>query len=168
MDPNLEMKVDPQHDDAPADELWVHVAAYRDLPAAHLAAGSLEAQGLTPHLTNEFTVGADWLWSAAIGGVGVEVPAFQAAESIEILNDSVFEVADDTSSDLSDLPEELVPVEKGKEEEAAYFRRKQRSKQFRAALTFFAASPDLLLIGLGAWFWTRLRDGSRHRMRGET
>jgi hypothetical protein len=44
------------------------IARFRDLPAAQLAQGMLEAAGIPAFLADEYFVGVNWQLSYAIGG----------------------------------------------------------------------------------------------------
>ncbi|WP_298438349.1 hypothetical protein [Geobacter sp.] len=55
----------------------VTIAQYRDLPEAGLAKSKLEAAGIVCFLDNEYTVGANWLYSNALGGVKLNVKKMQ-------------------------------------------------------------------------------------------
>ncbi|MEM6797776.1 MAG: hypothetical protein AAF725_27655 [Acidobacteriota bacterium] len=135
------------------DEEWVQVAAFRDLPQAHIASGILESHGLTPRLLDEFTVGADWLISSAIGGVSVGVPVSQAEAAQELLSKSLGE------ADAPDIPEELVTPSGLADEtsDAAYFERKGREKRVRAGLGIaFLLSPLFAVAASVGWAWRRV------------
>lgn len=135
------------------DEAWVLVGTYRDLPQAHIAAGTLEARGLTPKLADEYTVGADWLLSIAIGGVRLGVPASQEDEARELLARESFDAAT-----TPDLPEELRPETDREEEEAEerYFDQRKGSKRFRAWSSSVFIDPILLVIVSLGWAWDKI------------
>lgn len=143
------------------DEPWVLVATFRDLPQAHVARGTLEAAGLTVALTDEYTVGADWLMSIAIGGVGLGVKASQEEEAREILARESFDV--DLAPELSgDLPEELRAElsDEQVEREEEYAEAGKSSKRIRAgtALVIMILLAPILLPALGSvWLWFRFR-----------
>lgn len=65
----------------------VTVAQYRDLPEAWLAKSKLEAAGITCFLDNEYTIGANWLYSDALGGVKLNVPKENAEEAKAIIEE---------------------------------------------------------------------------------
>lgn len=133
--------------EATPEEPWVLVATFRDLPQAHVARGTLEAQGLTVALTDEYTVGADWLMSIAIGGVGLGVKASQEEAAREILEHESFDAAT-----ASGLPVELQPEpseEQAKREEE-FVEARSTSKRFRAATAIFFIAPIVLpLLAIG-------------------
>lgn len=65
----------------------ITIAQYRDLTQAGLDKSRLEAQGLTCFLDNEFTIGVNWLYSTALGGVKLkvlEVDVAQAKQTLQV------------------------------------------------------------------------------------
>ncbi len=54
---------------------WVVVASFDTMPAAAVARGRLEAEGIPCLLADEHLVQADWLHSIAVGGIRLRVPA---------------------------------------------------------------------------------------------
>lgn len=72
---------------------WVTVATFDDMPSAHIALGRLRAEGIEAVLADEHLVQADWLYSLAVGGIKLRVPAAEAARAREAL-------ARDRSGDL--------------------------------------------------------------------
>ena len=62
----------------------------------------LESEGIECFLTNEHTVTMNWLYSNAIGGVGVQVKAADVERANEILQAVLNPVADGSESTLSD------------------------------------------------------------------
>lgn len=146
------------------DEPWVLVATFRDLPQAHVARGTLEAAGLTVAVTDEYTVGADWLMSIAIGGVGLGVKASEEAAAREILAREAFDV--DLAPELSDdLPEELRPdlSEEQAEREAQYFEERRWANRIRGAWGIFFLAPGLLPVMLVSWLWSKRRQEENER-----
>ncbi len=84
------------------------IARYRDLPQAGLDKSILEGQGILCFLDNEFTVGVNWLYSNALGGVKLKVLAEDVARATELIGDSGN--AGDAIVAEGDLPpEELCP-----------------------------------------------------------
>ena len=150
---------DPSADSNTTDEPWVLVATFRDLPQAHVARGTLEAAGLTVALTDEYTVGADWLMSIAIGGVGLGVKASEEEAAREILARESFDV--DLAPELSDdLPEELRPdlSDELVEREAEFVEEKTHWKRFVAGTGIVMLVAPILLPLLGTvWLWFRFR-----------
>lgn len=63
----------------------VTVASFRDIPSAGLAQSILESEGINCFLDNQFTVGVNWLYSTAVGGVKLKVNKGNAEKAIEIL-----------------------------------------------------------------------------------
>ncbi|UCG77952.1 MAG: DUF2007 domain-containing protein [Nitrospirota bacterium] len=76
-------------------EALVNIAGYRDLQDAYLAKGILESEGITVFLKNEHTIGVQWLYSNALGGVQLAVPKEQADDARIILKDIIGETAED-------------------------------------------------------------------------
>lgn len=66
----------------------ITIAQYRDLPQAGLDKSRLEAQGLTCFLDNEFTIGVNWLYSTALGGVKLKVLEGDVAQAKQILQEN--------------------------------------------------------------------------------
>jgi len=70
-----------------ADESdFATVARFREAHLAHVLEGALVAAGLHPAVLDEHTVSINWLYSNAIGGVRVVVPASEAEAAAEILD----------------------------------------------------------------------------------
>lgn len=61
------------------------VASYSKTEDAYLAASCLEGNGLNPNVRDGHTVGVDWFYSQAIGGVKLEVPDSEYELALEIL-----------------------------------------------------------------------------------
>ena len=151
------MEVHPDTATTLDNEPWVLVATFRDLPQAHVARGTLEAAGLTVALTDEYTVGADWLMSIAIGGVGLGVKASQEESAREILGRESFDV--DLAPELSgDLPEELRPdlSEEQEEREEEYVEAGNSSKRFRAITAIVLMAPVILPVLAFGWIWSKI------------
>lgn len=64
---------------------FVTVAAFDTSPEAHIAMGRLEAEGIDCYLTDEHLVQTDWLYSIAVGGIKLQVPAPHAERARQIL-----------------------------------------------------------------------------------
>ena len=152
-----ETSADPNTNDEP----WNLVATFRDLPQAHVARGTLEAAGLTVALTDEYTVGADWLISIAIGGVGLGVKASQEAAAREILARESLNV--DLAPEFgTDLPEELCAdlSDEQAKREADFVEAGRFSKRIRAgtALVVMILVAPIVLPLLGSvWLWLMFR-----------
>ena len=86
----------------------VTIARYRDLPQAGLDKSILEGQGIPCFLDNEFTVGVNWLYSNALGGVKLKVLEEDVAWATKLIGASGN--TDDAIVVEGDLPpEELCP-----------------------------------------------------------
>src|SRR4051812_10879850 len=68
---------------------FVTLWKFRDLPEALLAKGKLESCGIEVMLADDELVRMDWLYSNAIGGISLKVPAEQAEESLAILQEPI-------------------------------------------------------------------------------
>jgi Putative prokaryotic signal transducing protein len=79
------------------------IARFRDLPAAQLAQGMLEAAGIPAFLADEYFVGVNWQLSYAIGGVRLQVPYEHVEEARNILTV-------DSSAALSELQLSTAPA----------------------------------------------------------
>lgn len=64
---------------------FVTVAAFDAAPDAYIIKGLLEQAGIPAFISNEHLVGVQWLYSNAVGGVQVQVPAEHAAAALEVL-----------------------------------------------------------------------------------
>ncbi|MDB4324797.1 DUF2007 domain-containing protein [bacterium] len=63
------------------------VATFRDASAAHIAKGALAVEGVDAVVVDEHLVGVNWLYSDAIGGVKLAVPAAQVSQALDLLKD---------------------------------------------------------------------------------
>lgn len=118
----------------------VTIAQFRDLPEAGLAKSKLESAGITCFLDNEFTIGANWLYSNALGGVKLNVPEENAEEAKAMLEETTESIASEESEEH--LEDSACPICGSTEIEAKNFTRKF------AALTLIFSLPLLL-------FWKR-------------
>ncbi len=118
----------------------VTIAQFRDLPEAGLAKSKLEAAGITCFLDNEYTVGANWLYSNALGGVKLNVPEENAEEAKAILEENTESIASEEAEEL--LPDSACPACGATEIETKNYTRKF------AALTLLISLPLFL-------FWKR-------------
>lgn len=70
----------------PTDEdPLVVVAAYMDLPAAYVAKGLLQSEGIDAVLRDEHLVTANWMLSNAVGGIRLAVPQSQLEDATALL-----------------------------------------------------------------------------------
>jgi hypothetical protein len=67
----------------------VTIAAFRDLPEALLARGTLESAGIPCYLANENIVRLDWLLANTVGGVRLQVRAADAELAAEVLGSGI-------------------------------------------------------------------------------
>ena len=118
----------------------ITIAQFRDLPEAGLAKSRLESEGITCFLDNEFTIGANWLYSNALGGVKLNVPEGNAEEAKAILEETTESMASEESEEH--LEDSACPVCGATEIETKNYTRKF------AALTLLISLPLLL-------FWKR-------------
>lgn len=61
------------------------VRTYSKTEDAYLAASCLEGSGLSPNIRDGHTIGVDWFYSQAIGGVKLEVPDSEYEQALELL-----------------------------------------------------------------------------------
>ncbi len=66
----------------------VSIAAFDSPLTANIARGRLEAEGISAFLANEHTVETQWLWTNAIGGVKLLVPAGEEQRARAVLADA--------------------------------------------------------------------------------
>lgn len=59
----------------PAAGPFVTIAAFSQPIEAHLARASLEREGIPCRILDEHIVSVVWIWSSAVGGVKLQVPA---------------------------------------------------------------------------------------------
>jgi len=74
----------------------ITVATFDNQADAHIAKGRLEAEGLSPTLGDNHLVQTDWLYSAALGGIKLQVPEAEAERARSLL-------AQDLSRELEEL-----------------------------------------------------------------
>jgi len=118
----------------------VTIAQYRDLPEAGLAKSRLEGAGITCFLDNEYTVGANWLYSNAVGGVKLRVRDEDAKEAKAIIEENPDAITSEESEVM--LSDSACPVCGATEIDTKNYTRKF------AALTLLISLPLLL-------FWKR-------------
>lgn len=63
----------------------VTIASFSFPHEAHIARAKLESEAIPATLADEYTISMQWLYSNALGGVKVQVPAPFAQRAIEIL-----------------------------------------------------------------------------------
>lgn len=64
----------------------ITVASFDNQADAHIAKGLLEAEGLSPQLSDDQLVQTDWLYTAALGGIKLQVPQAEATRARELLS----------------------------------------------------------------------------------
>jgi hypothetical protein len=96
---------------SPDPSTLVTVGRFREVWEAHLARAELESEGIFAHVADEQMVTMNWLYSNALGGVRLQVPAMEADRAREILSDRVeFVILDDDASPEEEKAwEEAVP-----------------------------------------------------------
>ncbi len=65
--------------------MLITVASFSFPHEAHIAKAKLCSENIPATLADEYTIGMQWLYSDALGGVKVQVPAPFAQRAIEIL-----------------------------------------------------------------------------------
>jgi hypothetical protein len=68
------------------DVKLVTVCRFRDLPEALLAKGLLDSEDIKCFLSDENTVGMNWMWSNALGGVRLWVKEEDVQRAAELLD----------------------------------------------------------------------------------
>ncbi|MDD2540625.1 MAG: DUF2007 domain-containing protein [Desulfuromonadaceae bacterium] len=66
-------------------ENLVTIGRYSTPYEAHMVKSRLESEGIPAFIADEYTIGINWLYSNALGGVKVRVPAPLASEALQIL-----------------------------------------------------------------------------------
>jgi hypothetical protein len=97
----------------------VTVASFSFPHEAHLAVANLEAAGITAFVADEHTINMQWLYSNALGGVRVQVPAALAEEAKEVLSQDLSHLLDEEfGKEEFECPKckstDLTPYTKGK------------------------------------------------------
>jgi hypothetical protein len=75
----------------PADSPLVTIRRYRDLSEGIVARSLLQSAGLRAELRDENLIRLDWQISNFIGGLRLQVPAYDAATAEELLSQSVID-----------------------------------------------------------------------------
>ncbi len=65
--------------------MLITVASFSFPHEAHIARAKLDSEGIPATLADEYTIGMQWLYSNALGGVKVQVPEPYAQQAVEIL-----------------------------------------------------------------------------------
>jgi len=118
----------------------VNISSYRDLQDAYLAKGKLESEGIKVFLKNEYTIGVQWLYSGALGGVKLDVPKSQAQQALDILREDKSEEIIKQSNNRNIKNNDVCPI--CKSTNIQYY---ERSRKF-GALTLLTGIP-LILFG---------------------
>jgi hypothetical protein len=66
-------------------ENLVTVGRYSTPYEANMVKSRLESEGIPAFIADEYTIGMNWLYSNALGGVKVRVPESLASEALQIL-----------------------------------------------------------------------------------
>ncbi len=66
-------------------EKLITVAVYSTPYEANMVKSKLEANGIPAFVADEYTIGMNWLYSNALGGVKVQVPESLVPEALEVL-----------------------------------------------------------------------------------
>ncbi len=82
----------------------VTVAACRDVVDAELIRVHLESEGIPAYVVDQYLVGMQWLYSAAIGGVKVQVAAADAPAARELLGQGATSEGATTDSSVERCP----------------------------------------------------------------
>lgn len=80
------------------NENLVTIGKYSTPYEANMVKSQLESAGIPVFIADEFTIGMNWLYSNALGGVKVQVPESLALEAQELL---ASEVETQTTHDLA-------------------------------------------------------------------
>jgi predicted RNA-binding Zn-ribbon protein involved in translation (DUF1610 family) len=113
----------------------VTIAHYRDFPPAGLAQSILEAEGITCFLDNQYTVGINWLYSNALGGIKLSVAEQDAEETRKILEAYSFPQQDIERTEVGQLEDSACPKCGGTEITTINYKRKS------AAITLLLSIP---------------------------
>lgn len=70
-------------------EKMVTIASYSTPYEANIVKSQLESAGIPVFIADEYTIGMNWMYSNALGGVKVQVPESLAAEAQELLASEV-------------------------------------------------------------------------------
>jgi hypothetical protein len=87
--------------------MFLTIATFSFPHEAHLAKVKLDAMGIPSFIADEYTINVIWLFSDAMGGVRLQVPATFAAQAQKILNEPV-EMLPIPESEIGPEPEPVV------------------------------------------------------------
>jgi predicted RNA-binding Zn-ribbon protein involved in translation (DUF1610 family) len=90
-------------------EHLVVIAQFRDLPSAGLAQSTLEAAGIRCFLDDQYTIGINWLYSNALGGIKLRVMESDAGKAREILQNQIDNTQDVDVHQGEALPDSVCP-----------------------------------------------------------
>lgn len=130
----------------------ITVATFENQADAHIAKGRLEAEGLSPVLGDSHLVQTDWLYSAALGGIKLQVPEMEAERARQLIDQ-------DLSAELEILAHEQwesdAPGTDFPEPEAFAAPDRWAALVHMAALAGALIPLGHLLGPLVAWLWRR-------------
>lgn len=99
----------------------ITVATFSFPHEAHIAKLKLDAKGIPAFVADEHTINMQWLYSSAIGGVKLQVPAPFAEQAIQALAEDFSDLFDSDDEDDREEPhcpacgsEKLTPHIRGK------------------------------------------------------
>lgn len=84
--------------------MLVTIATFSFPHEAHIAKAQLDALGIPSFIADEHTINMQWLYSDAMGGVRLQVPAEFADQAREVLNEPA-EIAPIPESEIGPEPE---------------------------------------------------------------
>ena len=85
------------------------IARFSDLPSAGLAQSILESAGIPCFLDNQYTIGVNWLYLNAVGGVKLKVNQSNTEEAIELLKNQNEPVKFSDQTEEGMLPDSACP-----------------------------------------------------------
>ena len=116
----------------------VAVANYADPASAQLAAEYVRSNGIEVLLTNEHTLGLNWLYSTGLGGVSLVVSQDQATEARALL------ASMSSAPSAADEPPEFA----GGRVDQATLEHSRRVNSYKALFTLLVTIPPIFLAGL--------------------
>lgn len=91
--------------------MLVTIASFSFPHEAHLAKAQLDAAGIPGFIADEYTINMQWLYSNAMGGVRLQVPAEFAEEAQALLTEPVIILeSEDTPPALSEAEHPCCPA----------------------------------------------------------